>query len=128
MNGKIGETYNIGGGNEISNINIVKEICKVMDILRPLQNSGKYDNLITYVKDRPGHDFRYAIDSKKIFKELNWKPKEVFKSGIEKPLGGTWITKNGGGIFKKINTIKKTRLSLKYEQICNFETWRKYLE
>ena len=91
-NGKVGETYNIGGNNEIKNIDIVKIICDRLDYLLPLPNNRKYDELIVFVKDRPGHDFRYAIDASKIKKDLNWEPKEDFKSGIVKTIN--WYIDN----------------------------------
>lgn len=81
--GKIGETYNIGGHNERNNITIVKTICAILDEMRP-HRDGSYANLITYVKDRPGHDRRYAIDSTKLQTQLGWKPKECFETGIHK--------------------------------------------
>ena len=90
--GKVGETYNIGGNNEIKNIDIVMTICKKMDQLVPRTNSEKYENLITYVTDRPGHDFRYAIDASKIQDELGWQPKESFTTGIEKTI--QWYLEN----------------------------------
>ncbi|MBK69645.1 MAG: dTDP-glucose 4,6-dehydratase [Legionellales bacterium] len=85
-NGKIGETYNIGGNNEIKNIDIVNKICMILDNLKPRKNSLTYSELITFVKDRPGHDFRYAIDSSKIQSELDWEPIESFESGIYKTI------------------------------------------
>jgi len=85
-NGIIGETYNIGGNNEIKNIDIVNKICMILDNLRPRKNSLTYSELITFVKDRPGHDYRYAIDSSKIQNELDWKPFESFESGIYKTI------------------------------------------
>ena len=85
-NGGIGSTYNIGGNNEIKNIDIVKIICRKMDELSPRINGAKYEELITYVTDRPGHDFRYAIDASKIENELGWLPKESFETGIEKTI------------------------------------------
>lgn len=81
--GKIGETYNVGGHNERNNITIVKTICAILDEMRP-HPDGSYANLITYVKDRPGHDRRYAIDSTKLQTQLGWKPKECFETGIRK--------------------------------------------
>ena len=81
--GKIGETYNIGGHNERNNITIVRTICAILDEMRP-HPEGSYANLITYVKDRPGHDRRYAIDSTKLQTQLGWKPKECFETGIRK--------------------------------------------
>ena len=105
--GMIGETYNIGGHNEITNIKIVNTICEILDQLVPLKleknennanlQSSKqciksYKNLITFVHDRPGHDFRYAINASKIQKELNWLPKESFKTGIKKTI--EWYLNN----------------------------------
>lgn len=85
-NGKIGETYNIGGNNEKTNLEVVQMICEILDNILP-RNSGKsYQDLITFVEDRPGHDFRYAIDSSKIKNELDWTPKETFKSGLKKTI------------------------------------------
>lgn len=80
--GRLGETYNIGGLNEIKNIEIVKKLCATLDRLLPNQKS--YENLITYVPDRPGHDRRYAMNCEKINKELGWKPQESFQTGLEK--------------------------------------------
>ena len=86
MNGSIGETYNIGGNNEIQNIDVVKKICEILDKLVPEKLNGlsSFIELIVYVQDRPGHDIRYAIDASKIKKDLGWEPKEDFSSGIEK--------------------------------------------
>ena len=107
VRGRIGETYNIGGNNEISNIEIVKQICNKMNELKPLKNGNKYEDLITFVSDRPGHDYRYAIDSSKIQKELNWKPEETFKTGLSKTIKWYLEMKIGGERFKKDHTIKK---------------------
>jgi dTDP-glucose 4,6-dehydratase len=100
--GVVGETYNIGGHNEKKNIDVVKTICSLLDELVPLKNhpeldSGSisnYSELITYVKDRPGHDVRYAIDASKIERELGWKPEETFESGIKKTV--EWYLNNKG--------------------------------
>jgi dTDP-glucose 4,6-dehydratase len=81
--GKVGEIYNIGGNNERSNLEVVKTIIKEL---------GKSEKLITFVKDRPGHDLRYAIDSSKIKNELGWKPKIAFEEGIEKTI--KWYLEN----------------------------------
>jgi dTDP-glucose 4,6-dehydratase len=81
--GKVGEVYNIGGWNEMPNIEIVNTICTLLDELRP-DPAGSYARLITYVKDRPGHDRRYAIDARKIERELGWRPAETFQTGIRK--------------------------------------------
>jgi dTDP-glucose 4,6-dehydratase len=82
-NGRVGQTYNVGGWNEKPNLEIVKTICALLDELRP-GGEGSYARLITYVKDRPGHDRRYAIDARKIEHELGWRPTETFESGIRK--------------------------------------------
>ena len=91
-NGKIGETYNIGGNNEIKNIDIVTTICNILDDLNPKSQKSSYKDLITFVKDRPGHDYRYAIDSSKIQKALEWKPIESFETGIYKTI--EWYIEN----------------------------------
>jgi dTDP-glucose 4,6-dehydratase len=85
-NGRLGETYNIGGWNEKANIDVVKTICTILDELRPRSDGGSYAEQITFVKDRPGHDRRYAIDASKIEKELGWRPVETFDSGIRKTI------------------------------------------
>lgn len=86
--GQVGETYNVGGGREKSNIDVVKTICKILDDLRPITREegeiSTYEQLITHVKDRPGHDIRYAIDASKIQRELGWTPQESFESGVRK--------------------------------------------
>ncbi len=90
--GKVGETYNIGGHNEKQNIDVVKTICNILDELVPKEI--KYAEQITYVKDRPGHDRRYAIDSSKMSKELNWTPEETFDTGLRKTI--KWYLENQG--------------------------------
>jgi len=94
MEGVIGETYNIGGHNERRNIDVVKTICSILEELVPNKPVGveTYESLISYVKDRPGHDVRYAIDASKIEKELGWKPEETFESGIRKTV--EWYLEN----------------------------------
>ena len=82
--GKPGETYNIGGNCEKSNLEVVDEICKILDFKNPKQNGSSYSEQIKFVKDRPGHDFRYSLDIEKIENNLNWKPKESFASGLAK--------------------------------------------
>ena len=91
-NGKIGETYNVGGNNEIMNIDIVKTICNILDEIKPSTHLKSYMELITFVTDRPGHDFRYAIDSSKLKNELNWQPKETFETGIKQTIN--WYLEN----------------------------------
>ena len=90
--GVVGETYNIGGHNEKQNIEVVKMICKILDELKPESTGQKYETLITFVKDRPGHDLRYAIDAAKIEKELGWTPQETFETGIRKTV--EWYLNN----------------------------------
>ena len=90
--GRVGETYNIGGHNEKQNIEVVKTICQILDELKPQENGQPYESLITFVKDRPGHDMRYAIDASKIANELNWTPAETFDSGIRKTV--EWYLNN----------------------------------
>ncbi|ELO1774977.1 dTDP-glucose 4,6-dehydratase [Vibrio fluvialis] len=92
--GELGETYNIGGHNEKANIEVVKTICSLLEELAPNKPEGvvHYHDLITYVKDRPGHDVRYAIDAAKIERELGWKPEETFESGIRKTV--QWYLNN----------------------------------
>ena len=98
-NGKIGEKYNIGGLNEITNIEIVNLICEFLDIIFPTtknslinNNLKSYKSLIRFVDDRPGHDKRYSVDISKIQKELNWKPKTNFNYGLKKTI--EWYVKN----------------------------------
>ena len=90
--GRVGETYNIGGHNEKRNIEVVKTICTILDELQPKADGQLYESLITFVKDRPGHDLRYAIDAEKIQKELNWCPQETFETGIRKTV--EWYLNN----------------------------------
>jgi dTDP-glucose 4,6-dehydratase len=82
--GRIGETYNVGGWNEKANLEVVHSLCDVLDELDPRVAGGSYREQITYVTDRPGHDRRYAIDARKIERELGWKPVETFESGLRK--------------------------------------------
>lgn len=82
--GKVGETYNVGGWNEKANIDIVKTVCALLDELRPRADGKSYAEQITFVTDRPGHDRRYAIDARKLERELGWKPAETFETGIRK--------------------------------------------
>ncbi|WP_435950462.1 dTDP-glucose 4,6-dehydratase [Psychrobacter sp. DM8] len=90
--GKVGETYNIGGHNEKQNIEVVKTICQILDKLQPQANAQPYENLITFVKDRPGHDLRYAIDASKIARDLDWTPLETFETGVRKTV--EWYLEN----------------------------------
>jgi dTDP-glucose 4,6-dehydratase len=99
--GKVGETYNIGGHNEKTNIDVVHAICDLVDELRPDAAQGGRRRLITHVQDRPGHDQRYAIDAGKIQRELGWKPKESFETGLRKTVA--WYLDNAAGWCKRIH-------------------------
>ena len=99
--GKVGETYNIGGENERANIDVVKTICALLDELRP-QADGRYADLIQYVTDRPGHDRRYAMNIAKIRRELGWRPRESFDSGMEKTV--RWYIDNVEHHFVRATT------------------------
>ncbi len=103
--GRLGETYNIGGWNEKANVEIVHTICQLLDELRPSPN-GSYAQLITYVKDRPGHDRRYAIDARKIETELGWRPSETFETGIRKTVqwyldNPQWVAQVQSGAYRE---------------------------
>ncbi len=102
--GRLGETYNIGGWNEKPNIEIVQTICALLDEMRP-DPAGSYSRLITYVTDRPGHDRRYAIDARKIERELGWKPAETFGTGIRKTVrwyldNPDWVARMQSGVYR----------------------------
>ena len=90
--GRLGETYNVGGWNEKANLDIVHTVCALLDELRPRADGQSYKTQITHVKDRPGHDRRYAIDARKIERELGWKPAETFDTGIRKTV--QWYLEN----------------------------------
>ena len=103
--GRCGETYNVGGRNEIANIDIVQTVCRLLDELRPSAD-GPYERLIRFVADRPGHDRRYAIDASKIERELGWRPAETFDSGIHRTVRwyldhGDWIAHVKSGAYRE---------------------------
>jgi len=105
-NGRVGETYNIGGNSERTNIEVVTAICDILDELRPHPAIGSRKKLITYVKDRPGHDRRYAIDATKISRELNWRPAQPFESGIRRTIEWylahlDWVNDIRSGAYQK---------------------------
>jgi len=94
--GKLGETYNVGGWNEKANLDVVKTLCLILDELQPRADAQSYQAQITFVKDRPGHDKRYAIDASKLERELGWKPAETFDTGIRKTV--QWYLANQGWV------------------------------
>ncbi|MBE1424578.1 dTDP-glucose 4,6-dehydratase [Desulfomicrobium macestii] len=103
--GQAGQVYNVGGWNEMPNIEIVNTICALLDELRP-DPAGPYSRLITYVKDRPGHDRRYAIDARKIERELGWRPAETFETGIRKTVqwyldNQDWVSNVASGAYRE---------------------------
>jgi len=115
LQGKIGETYNIGGHNEKRNIEVVQTICRILDKLVPVAENNfiqdsiasirQYEDLITFVQDRPGHDMRYAIDASKIKRELGWEPCETFESGIQKTV--QWYLDNQEWLVSVQNKLFK---------------------
>jgi len=104
LNGKIGDSYNVGGANELTNLDVVKKICAIVDNLLPV-SSGSRDTLITFVSDRPGHDQRYAIDASKIKRDLGWQPRETFDTGLAKTVrwylaNQTWWERIRTGVYR----------------------------
>ena len=103
--GQLGEVYNVGGWNEKPNIDIVNTVCALLDELRPKADGASYAAQISYVKDRPGHDRRYAIDASKIERELGWRPAETFESGIRKTVqwylaNPEWVAHVQSGVYR----------------------------
>jgi dTDP-glucose 4,6-dehydratase len=104
--GRVGETYNVGGRNEKPNLEIVHAICSILDELRPADTVVPHKKLITYVQDRPGHDRRYAMDTRKIERDLGWQPRETFESGIRKTVewylaNEAWIREVTSGHYRE---------------------------
>jgi dTDP-glucose 4,6-dehydratase len=110
--GRLGETYNVGGWNEKANIDVVKTLCSILDELKPKSDGTKYETQITYVKDRPGHDRRYAIDATKLEKKLGWKPKETFETGIRKTV--EWYLNNQAWVDNVLNGEYKNWVQKQY--------------
>jgi dTDP-glucose 4,6-dehydratase len=90
--GTVGETYTVGGNAERRNIDVVTTLCSILDVIKPKANGSRYADQIRFVADRPGHDFRYAIDSSKLRRDLGWQPLESFESGLEKTV--KWYLEN----------------------------------
>jgi len=110
--GKPGETYNIGGFNEKTNLEVVRTICEILDELRP--QNAPYARLITFVKDRPGHDHRYAIDAGKIARELGWRPSETFETGLRKTV--LWYLENAEWVEGVTSGDYQKWIAQNYEQ------------
>ena len=104
--GRLGETYNVGGCNEKANIDVVRTLCSILDELRPRGDGESYASQMTFVKDRPGHDRRYAIDAGKLERELGWRPAETFETGIRKTVewymaNGEWVRNVTSGAYRE---------------------------
>jgi dTDP-glucose 4,6-dehydratase len=104
--GRLGETYNVGGWNEKPNIEVVRTLCSLLDELQPRADGQSYAAQITYVKDRAGHDRRYAIDARKIEQELGWRPQETFETGLRKTVAwylanADWVTNVTSGQYRQ---------------------------
>lgn len=112
--GVVGETYNIGGWNEKKNIEVVDTICSILDRLRPRADGKSYSTQKTFVKDRPGHDKRYAIDARKIEKQLGWKPQENFETGLQKTV--SWYLAHEKWVEQIINGEYKNWIQQNYKE------------
>ncbi len=106
--GKNGEVYNVGGHNEVKNIDVVNTLCEILDTKQPSQSLASYKELISFVTDRPGHDMRYAIDASKIARELDWTPQETFASGLDKTV--QWYLDNPDWCSEIANSYRGQRL------------------
>ncbi len=119
--GRVGEIYNVGGWNEKPNIEIVHTVCALLDELRPKRDGSRYQSQISHVQDRPGHDRRYAIDARKIERELGWKPAETFESGIRKTVqwylaNPDWVAHVQSGAYRD---WVQTQYASSHALICN---------
>ena len=110
--GRVGETYNIGGWNEKTNLEVVHTLCAVLDELKPREDGRSYKSQITFVKDRPGHDRRYAMNAGKLERELGWKPQETFETGLRKTI--VWYLDNQGWVANVTSGAYRTWVSKQY--------------
>ena len=108
--GRIGETYNVGGNSEKTNLDVVKTLCRIIDELRPAGTPR--ESLLTFVKDRPGHDRRYALDAGKLARELGWQPQERFESGMRKTVA--WYLDNPQWIERVVSGEYRNWLATNY--------------
>jgi dTDP-glucose 4,6-dehydratase len=112
--GRVGETYNIGGCNEKTNLEVVRTLCAILDELHPDSPISPHAKLVTYVTDRPGHDQRYAIDAGKILHELGWSPAESFETGIRKTV--IWYLENQAWVEQVVSGEYRNWLDTNYTQ------------
>jgi dTDP-glucose 4,6-dehydratase len=112
--GRVGETYNIGGWNEQTNLDVVETICRLLDEMHPRADRRSYREQVTFVKDRPGHDRRYAIDAGKIQRELGWTPAETFETGLRKTV--RWYLEHGDWVAEVTSGAYREWTRLQYEQ------------
>ena len=110
--GRCGETYNIGGRSERANLDVVRRICTILDREKPSSDGRSYSEQVTFVKDRPGHDWRYAVDNAKTEKELGWKPRETFESGLHKTV--CWYLQNQEWVGNVVNGTYRDWIALQY--------------
>lgn len=110
--GRVGETYNIGGWNEQTNLEVVRILCTLLDELKPREDGRSYKSQITFVKDRPGHDRRYAINAGKLERELGWKPQETFETGLRKTI--VWYLNNQSWVANVTSGAYRTWVSKQY--------------
>jgi len=110
--GNVGDMYNVGGYNEMTNLEVVNTVCEILDELQPRLDAESYKSLIKFVKDRPGHDRRYAINATKIEKNLNWKPTETIETGIQKTV--QWYLNNQDWVANITNRDYRTWISKQY--------------
>ncbi len=114
FNGEPGDVYNIGSSKELKNIDIVRKICSILDLIVPIKKNKSYSELISFVEDRPGHDYRYAINSNKIKEKLGWEPKTSFQEGIESTI--KWYLNNNDWIQRATGKSFKDWINLQYSQ------------